>query len=128
CGRGRPGAAAVLRDRGARCGHADADRAGNAGDPGDGDGHLLACLAAFYGQVELLPLAPGAGVELRLASGEREPVDDDAGGDAGAAVGDERAFRQSGERLVPGCASRSGDPARDTVDRVRLAAKASGWA
>ena len=40
-------------------------------------------------RLELLPLAPRARVELRVAPGEVEPVEDDAGGDTGAAVRDE---------------------------------------
>jgi hypothetical protein len=50
--------------------------------------------AALARQVALLPLAPGAGIEPSLAPGERQPVEDDARGDPGAAVGDDVAVGQ----------------------------------
>ena len=74
--------------------------------------------------VALLPLRPRARVEAALAAGEVEAVERDARGDARAAVGDELARRQLGQRLVPGRVERAGDAARHAVDRVRLAAPA----
>ena len=49
-----------------------------------------------------------------------------ARGDARAAVRDELAAGSVGQRLVPGRVQRARDPARDAVDRVRLAAPARG--
>ena len=49
--------------------------------------------SALERQLELLPLAPRARVEPAFAAREREPVQDDAGRDARAAVGDELAAR-----------------------------------
>ena len=49
-------------------------------------------------------------------------MEDDRGRHAGAAVGDELAVRQLRQRLVPRRVERAGNPARNLVDRVRLAA------
>ena len=51
-------------------------------------------------------------------------MEDDAGRDPRAAVGDELAGGQRRQRLVPGSVERARDPARHPVDRVRLAAEA----
>ena len=48
-------------------------------------------LAALDRELELLPLAPRAGIELAFASGESQAVQGHARRDAGAAVGDELA-------------------------------------
>src|SRR5207253_5558413 len=57
--------------------------------------------AALDGQVALLPFAPRPRVELPIAAGEVETVEDDASGDARAAVGDEVAVGEIGWRRVP---------------------------
>jgi hypothetical protein len=53
-------------------------------------------------------------------------VEGHAGRDTRAAVGDELPFRQARQRLVPRRAHGSGDPSRDAVDRIRLAAPPLG--
>ena len=56
-------------------------------------------LAALARQLAvLLPLRPRARVEPSVAAGEVEAVQDDARGDARAAVGDELPVRQLGQR------------------------------
>src|SRR5437763_8091492 len=53
-------------------------------------------------------------------------MEHDAGGDTGAAVGDELAVGKIRQRLGPRRAERAGDPTRRIVDRIRLAAPTVG--
>ncbi len=88
-------------------------------------------LAAFPRQfVVSLPLRPRAGVETPRPPLEGEPVEHGARGDPRAAVDGELSLRERRQRLVPGRVSRTRDPARDRVDRVRLApvARREPWA
>src|SRR5205085_7733005 len=80
-------------------------------------------LTSLDREAERLPFAPRAGIEPAFTAGERQPVQDDAGGDARAAVGDDLAGRELRPRLVPRRVLRPGNPARDAVDRIRLAAE-----
>src|SRR5262249_27565414 len=75
-------------------------------------------------QAAVGPLAPRAGVQAAVATAEPGAVKGHAGRDARAAVGDELAGRQPGQRLVPGSVGCAGDPAGWIVDLVRLAAPA----
>src|SRR5690349_7151648 len=80
--------------------------------------------AALEREAPLRPLAPRAGIEAALATGEPGAVQGDAGGDARAAVGGELADRELRQRLVPGSAHGAGDPAGRVVDLVRLTSPA----
>src|SRR5207244_578533 len=84
--------------------------------------YAAASSAPFERQPALRPVAPRARIEASLATGEPGAVERHARGHARAAVGDELAFGQLRERLVPGSVRGAGDPARRIVDLVRLAA------
>lgn len=89
---------------------------------------LLLRSAALGRQRRTLPFAPGPCVEPALASREPGAMQDDAGGHARSAVGDEFTVRQLREGLVPRRVARARNSAETHVDLVRLAAKATGGA
>ncbi len=89
------------------------------------DPHARRRLAGLHRAPGGAPLRPRARVEPSVAPGEVQPVEDDAGRDARAAVGDELAVRELRQRLVPRRVQRAGDVAADRVERVRLAAPAA---
>src|SRR5207247_10316202 len=78
--------------------------------------------AALRREAEACPLAPRAGVELCLAAGQREPMDEHGGGDARAAVRDDLAGRDLRQRLVPRGVTGTGNVPGDRVDRLDVAA------
>src|SRR5947209_1523627 len=88
-------------------------------DRGWDEAHLVRTLDGQIGV--LLPLRPRAGIEAALAASEVLPVEDDTGGDAGAAVRDQLARRERRRRVVPRRVHGTRNPAGDAVDRVRLA-------
>ena len=78
------------------------DSAGHADGRCDRHGHVQRVLAtALERKASLRPLAPRAGIEPPFPAVERRAMKHDARRDAGAAVGDEVAFRKLGLRLRP---------------------------
>ena len=110
----------------ARAAAGDPDRAGHAGGARRRSRHVQRASRAR----RAARVAPTRSTSRDRASPSRPAsasrCSDDAGGDARAAVGDELAARQLGQRLVPGRVDRARDRGPDPVDRVRLAAPPGG--